>query len=425
MKLESLKIADITHAPWNPRSPEELDPAHPAMQELAKSLRAVGLINPITVWGRVCIAGNRRLVAARLALDAAGVDPAAQTISAMVYAADELDEPAARAITRAENEARFGVSPLADARQIRELMDRANLAQNDIASLFGVSEATVCRRAKLLDLDQSLVAELEARKASARTLEILASYPAELQRDIVHRTIGYGQALDPRTVQRAFWNITRAIDPSAWPFAKGPHAADRLRRCTSCANCTACAPLLFGFEELAETESAADRATGRCMDHLCWERLEAEAKEDVISSALAKHAKPIKGTVNVKSPYTAPWTGLTANRPSKANSFAYILWDKWSHELKIKFGPDPSIVKRAAKAAEAERRAREEAAQEAARPFNDAVNRISNYFYDVESDPARLLWLAQNAPGLRDDVTAEELAALKAAAELDAKGCAK
>lgn len=419
MKLESLKIADITHAPWNPRSPEELDPAHPAMQELAKSLRAVGLINPITVWGRVCIAGNRRLVAARLALNAAGVDPAAQTISAMVYADDELDEPAARAITRAENEARFGVSPLADARQIRELMDRANLAQNDIASLFGVSEATVCRRAKLLDLDQSLVPELEARKAPARTLEILASYPAELQRDIVHRTIAYGQALDPRNVQRAFWNITRAIDPSAWPFAKGPHAADRLRRCTSCANCTACAPLLFGFEELAETESAADRATGRCMDHLCWERLEAEAKEGIVSSALAKYPK-IKGSVAARNTWSEPWTSL-ASRPSKTNCFAYFAFDSYKGDVTVKFGPDPAIAKRAAKAAEAERRAAEAAKAEAERPYRSAVSRVRDYIYDCLAEPASILWLATHAPGLKDDFPADELAALKAAAKGDAK----
>ena len=420
MKLETLHIADLVHAPWNPRSPEEMDAAHPAMQELAKSIATVGLINPITVWDRTCIAGNRRLEAARLSYAAARIDPELQTISAMVYAPDELDEPAARAITRAENEVRFGVSPLADARQIRELMDRAGLAQNDIAALFGVSEATVCRRAKLLDLDPSLIPELERRDVPARSLEIIAAYPAKLQRAVVQRASSYGESMKPVNVQRAFWNATRKIDPSAWLFSKGSLAADRLKRCKACANCTGCAPVLFGFEELSDSESPDDLTLGRCMDPKCWNRNEEEAKRDIIDSALAKHAKSIKGTVNVKSPYTAPWTGLTANRPSKANSFAYILWDEWSHELKIKYGPDPSIAKRAAKEAEAERRAREEAAQEAARPYNDAVNRISNYFYDVESEPSRLLWLAENVPGLKDDVTAEELAALKAAAAEEA-----
>ena len=73
-----MDVADIAHAPWNPRSREELDWKHPAMVELIDSISSLGVLQPIAVWvdgkaakfaddGRkvLCIAGNRRLEAAR------------------------------------------------------------------------------------------------------------------------------------------------------------------------------------------------------------------------------------------------------------------------------------------------------------------------------------------------------------------------
>ena len=378
----TLEIAKIAHAPWNPRTPEEMSTSHPAMKELASSIASTGLINPITVWqcgdSYVCIAGNRRLCAAALA--------GKTTISATVYRQDDLDEDGARMITRAENEVRFGVSAMADARQIKQLMERG-IRQNDIAAIFGVSEATVCRRAKLLDLDEKVLNELEkvtntGRDIQARALEIIAAHPAELQIAAVKELTTYGSNWVPASVENVFKRLMHKLDSTCWIFTS-PGGKERLNRCRVCGKCTGNQPTLFDLEDTDGTNT--DDRLGRCMDGKCYHALEIEAKSAAIEEALAKHLPKIKGRVTVKHDYGSPWQDLKANKATPANPFAYIYWNEWNHEARVKFGPDPAIAKKKKDAERTKEKQNEEEQRIKLNTIDEIGNKVAHFMLGVDN----------------------------------------
>ena len=39
-----IQVERVSHAPWNPRTPEELEPSHPAMENLINSVRSLGVV---------------------------------------------------------------------------------------------------------------------------------------------------------------------------------------------------------------------------------------------------------------------------------------------------------------------------------------------------------------------------------------------
>lgn len=390
--VETIDVESVQHAEWNPRTDAELAADHPAMVELVNSIKAVGLINPITVWEdasgeRYCIAGNRRLEAVKLA--------GMTKVAAIIHTS--LTEEQARAITRAENEVRFGVSPLADAEQIRQLTDHG-LDQSQIAALFGVSEATVCRRAKLLEIDETVMKTIreEQLDIGAKSLEIIAAYPPELQReaDLTGYATNYGADLRPATVRKMFDRLTCRINPKSWIFT-APGGEGELEGCRFCAKCTGNQPTLFDKDETLSDEECL----GQCLDRSCYATKESAAKNAIIDEAIAKAAGKKFGTVEgrelLKYRYgngLVEWDDLPA-KPSKENSTAYIIWDNYNHTAEVKFGRDPKIIKaekaRQREAYEAAKRAKQEAdadgtpgdeATAEKTVFDDAALRVRAWF---------------------------------------------
>lgn len=209
--LEELEIIKLAHAEWNPRTPEELDWDHPEMAKLIASVRAVGIAQPIAVWGdapnmpddcALVIAGNRRLEAA----SAAGL----KKIPALVFTG--LTEAQAREITRIENEVRLGISPLKDAELIGSML-ALKYNQKEIAAHFGVSEATICRRAKLLELVPEIREFAANGKVTADALERMALYPADTQRECFKRfKQNKSESIKWQDVSFDFSRTTRNID---------------------------------------------------------------------------------------------------------------------------------------------------------------------------------------------------------------------
>ena len=127
------------------------------LEELAVSIRQVGLLEPICVRPLQyplfqIIAGERRWRAAKLV-----------QISPLPCRAFDVTEDQAFAMALAENLQRCDLSPLEEALAYQEMLDRS-IAKNRaaIARLLGVSRPRITQRMKLLELDpitQHMMAE--------------------------------------------------------------------------------------------------------------------------------------------------------------------------------------------------------------------------------------------------------------------------
>lgn len=278
-KLEELEIVKLAHAEWNPRTPEELDWGHPEMAKLIASVRSVGIAQPIAVWGdapnmpgdcALVIAGNRRLEAA----SAAGL----KKIPALVFTG--LTEAQAREITRIENEVRLGISPLKDAELIGSML-ALQYNQKEIAAHFGVSEATICRRAKLLELVPEIREFAANGKVTADALERMALYPADTQRECFKRfKNNKSESIKWQDVSYDFNRTTRNIDAAKFNKAQ----------CLTCgARSGALGDLWGGFQD--------SEKLGDC---LCSDCYEAKVRSHLMQSVkdIAKGAEIVDGDKN-------------------------------------------------------------------------------------------------------------------------------
>ncbi len=127
-----------------------------ALQELAQSIRARGVVQPIVVRplgdGRrfELIAGERRWRAAQMA----GLGE----IPAVVH---EVPDDAALAIALIENIQREDLNPLEEARALARLVEEFGLTHGEAADAVGRSRAAVSNLLRLLDLNEDVAARVE------------------------------------------------------------------------------------------------------------------------------------------------------------------------------------------------------------------------------------------------------------------------
>lgn len=393
--MRYMAVAELEHAPWNPRRTEDLAEDNPAMMELVQSITNVGIIHPICVWtddGRsIVIAGNRRLAAARIA----------GLASVPVREFANLTEVEARAITRAENEVRFGVSPLNDATLLSEMVELGR-CQSEIAAIFGVSEATVCRRAKLVDLIPEVRALQGIESSDTKALEEVASYPQDLQKAAVNRLWGVingGGRLTLSVVRTTFQALTATIIEDSWMFA-GEEGQAALERCKCCARCTGNQPMLFGFDLDSAASAKPGISLGACTDLKCYKRIRAEARQrnlqrDVNAKSGGKGAD---GIIEVKYSWQDPFSSLKSLKRTAKATFAYVVECNDGERFMVKWGPDPKIAQAERARVEEERQAAQRAQDEALetrRPFLDSAEaKIAEFFktsdeYDAKEDDHR------------------------------------
>ncbi|MBR2983537.1 MAG: ParB/RepB/Spo0J family partition protein [Kiritimatiellae bacterium] len=253
IKLKTLRVAELEHAPWNPRSEAELDWQNPRMVELIESVRAGGIAQSLAVWEcddgqNIVIAGNRRLEAAR----AVGL----ASVPALVFSG--ISEARAQEITRTENEIRQGVDPLQDALLIERMLSKG-VDQKTIAAHFGMSEAMVCRRAKLINLDDSVRAVVaEGGNIAIDALEQIALYPADVQRRCSAEIRRYSNTSGVVRWRDISWKIkqmTRSLDDAIFNTSC----------CVACPNRTGAQPDLWA-------EIPEDGKLGDCICSECFER---------------------------------------------------------------------------------------------------------------------------------------------------------
>lgn len=141
------------------------------IRELADSIREQGLIQPLVVMvqkgGRYeLIAGERRLRAARM-LGFAEVPVVIKDVA----------EEGLLALALIENVQREDLSPIEEARALKDLVDQFNYSQERLAKKVGKSRSYVANSMRLLNLPQIVQDDLAAGRYSAGHARTLLALP--------------------------------------------------------------------------------------------------------------------------------------------------------------------------------------------------------------------------------------------------------
>ena len=362
-----ISVGELTPCPWNPRG--EITPE--SVKDLTASIQARGLLQNIGVWkrpdapGYYVIFGNRRFVAC--------VNAMLAEVRCRVFDCSEVE---AHELTRIENEARLGVSPIEDARLVGKMLD-LGYSGKEIAAHFGVSEACVTRRRKLLDLSPGWISRAERVDIPADTLEGVSAYPREIQDRVLSKVSDWNLRDGWSEVKRFFADVTSDLD-CKWDFAwLCPELAER---CRACPNRTGAQPDLFG---------EVDGDLGRCLDRKCFKGM-----HDAWIAKLVDDAIPANVTERIRVDEYEIRNSDLENKPKKGKDAAYycIEFRNGSAKVKVKYGPGKAAKKAAAakkKAAEAKKDAEAKAREKLVK---SAKEKISAWAKKNDPGKAALEW---------------------------------
>jgi len=141
-QLQALPIEYMQRGKYQPR--KDINPEK--LQELADSIKAQGIIQPVVVRKIALekyeiIAGERRWRAAQLA--------GLQQVPVVIK---EIDDRTAMAIALIENIQREDLNPLEEAEALRRLLEEFEMTHQQVADAVGKSRATVTNLLRLIDL---------------------------------------------------------------------------------------------------------------------------------------------------------------------------------------------------------------------------------------------------------------------------------
>jgi ParB family chromosome partitioning protein len=227
-RLRELALADIA---VNRRQPRRTFSDH-ELQELASSIEALGVVQPIVVRplqtdrapgaaglpapGGVhfeLIAGERRLRAAKLA--------GLEFIPALVRPADEI---ASLEIALAENVAREDLNAIEEAQAYAALVDEFGLTHERIAELVGRSRVAVTNLLRLLDLPDDVQTLIERGELTEGHGRALLALPDHGERRRVAQ-LAVAEGLTVRQVESLVHTLAEGPDEAA-PPSRSPAGPD-------------------------------------------------------------------------------------------------------------------------------------------------------------------------------------------------------
>lgn len=194
----------------NPHQPRRsMDEA--GVAELAASLKATGLIQPIVVRKAgeqyQLIAGERRWRAARLA--------GFKTIPALLRDVDSFTQAQMALV---ENIQRENLNPIDRAQAYRTLMNQLGLTQAELAGRLGEDRSSIANHLRLLDLAEPVQAMVGDGRISLGHAKILAGVPDILEQDRLANLV-VAQGLSVR-------NLERLLQENPLPAPKATPAAN-------------------------------------------------------------------------------------------------------------------------------------------------------------------------------------------------------
>jgi ParB family chromosome partitioning protein len=181
-EVVTVRIADVTPNQYQPRrtfNDQELG-------ELAASLRASGLLQPITV--RVRSGGGWELVAGERRLRAA-TQLGWSEIPALVR---DFDDRAMLTLALVENLQRADLNALEEAEGYQRLLDEFELTQQQVADAVGKDRSTITNLLRVLSLPSAVRRMLEQGQISAgHARALLAVKDAKRQQELANEIIAH------------------------------------------------------------------------------------------------------------------------------------------------------------------------------------------------------------------------------------------
>lgn len=180
--LKHLPIDAIQPGKYQPR----MDMRPESLEELAQSIKAQGLMQPIVVRPLTSskyeiIAGERRWRASQMA----GLD----SIPVIVKI---VPDDAAIAMALIENIQRENLNPLEEATALKRLQDEFQLTQQEVADAVGKSRTAVTNLLRLIGLQHEVRTFLEHGDLEMGHARALLALPAEHQVSVARTVIGKG-----------------------------------------------------------------------------------------------------------------------------------------------------------------------------------------------------------------------------------------
>ena len=280
-RILDLPLDQIVPTPDNPRRPPAKN--DPKLRELADSIKALGLLQPVLV--RVSPlsldpkretydlrAGRRRFEACKLA--------GLTTIRAEVH---DWDDQQALEVTIAENLDRDDLTPLEEARGCQLLLTIGHDIKAAAARL-GQTESWIRRRAHLCHLSPAWMAELDQPDSpytgwGATYLELIAKLqPAD--QDALIKEWAKSTWNRPTTIDR----LRDAITKRVCSLADAVFDVDSV--CQGCVKRGSSMPYLPG---LFEPENSKKKPAEECLDYACYKRCSVVAIAKRLEPLVAKH----------------------------------------------------------------------------------------------------------------------------------------
>lgn len=187
-RMEEIAVSLITPNPKQPRSVFDED----ALEELADSIKTLGVIQPITVRKEdndtyIIISGERRWRASQLA----GLEKVPVYIR-------EADNQTLHEMALVENIQRQDLNAMEIAMSLQRLMEECGVTQDAVASRVGKKRSTIANYIRLLSLHVEVQAAVKDGIISMGHAKAIASAPEELTlgvlRKIVKKNLSVRQA---------------------------------------------------------------------------------------------------------------------------------------------------------------------------------------------------------------------------------------
>ncbi|MGY1458597.1 MULTISPECIES: ParB/RepB/Spo0J family partition protein [unclassified Luteimonas] len=215
--LRTLPVDALAPGKYQPR--RHMDPAK--LTELAESIRAQGVIQPIVVRQLPdrtfeIIAGERRWRASREA-----------GLAEIPVVVREVDDRTVVAMALIENIQREDLNPLEEAQALQRLIDEFDLTHAAAAEAVGRSRAAVSNLLRLLELPPAIRALVEARRLEMGHARALLTLSPELASKLASDAAEHGwsvREVEHRAQQFAAGRVPSTAKKKAGSGAARPHA---------------------------------------------------------------------------------------------------------------------------------------------------------------------------------------------------------